>query len=386
MLQYQMVQNVKILLGVDAMSELGELLSENGKKKPLLVCDEGIRQSGILDTAIAAVEKAELPYAVFSEVQADPPAELVRQGFAFYQDNGCDSVVGIGGGSSIDTSKAINLMAHNSGHDILDFTKPDCRMNPAPGLVVVPTTSGTGSELSDGLIISEGHVKHPILALDAMSEFAILDPRNTVSLPPHITASTGMDALAQAVEAYISNVATSFTDMISEKIIEMVKEWLPKATSCGTDLKAREEMCLAACMSGWMLKYAHSVAGHSTAHILGGYYHIPHGFACAYALPEIVEFNAPAVPEKTKWVGRVFGVEFCDDDSPEEIGKKTKAALIRFRDETLGLQPASAYAADPKTFAAAAEAIAAEPFQAFNPVKMSAEQALVILKQIFQCE
>ena len=127
----------------------------------------------------------------------------------------------------------------------------------------------------------------------------------------------------------------------------------------------------------------HTNAGHSIAHVLGGFYHIPHGFSCAYALPEIVAFNAVALPEKTKWIGEQLGVHYSEQDTPDEIGEKTKAAMITFRDDVLNIKKANEFPNDPATFDNAAKAIASELFQCFNPVTMDVTQAKEILERIF---
>ena len=382
MLQFQMVQNTNILLGCGSLGQLGELMASTQRKKALIVCDEGIVKAGILDTAIRSISGEGLEYSVFSSVQPDPQVRFAAEGFDQYRTERCDCVIGVGGGSSMDTAKAINILAYNGGN-ILDYAKPESEMVPAPGLIVVPTTAGTGSELSDGLVMTDGDTKYPILATRAMAEYAILDPEVMKSLPPHITATTGMDALAHAAEAYTSTAANTFTDMISEKVIETVARWLPAAVRDGNDMAAREHMCIAACLGGWMLRYAHTNAGHSVAHILGGFYHIPHGFACAYALPEVVAFNAGALPGKTKWIGERFGAQFSADDMPEVIGEKTRLALIAFRDDALHIRKASEFNYDPATFDRAAQEISVELFQNFNPVAMNAVQAKYILEKIF---
>lgn len=379
MVQTCMVQKVNLIC--DSVRVLPELLADLGLKKPLFICDSGIVKSGLLAKTTAAFDERGMEYAVFEKVIADPPEYLAAEGIATYKENGCDSIIGVGGGSAIDTAKAVNILRYNEG-PIMRYAAGE-EMHPSPGLIVVPTTSGTGSEMSDGLVITSGQTKVPILADKAMCEYAVLDPEMTVGLPPALTAMTGYDALAHAAEAYTSTVANGLTDMVCEKILETVARWLPIAVKEGSSLEARRQMSMASSLGGWMLSQAHTNAGHSVAHVLGGSLHMPHGLCCAYALPETAAFNAPALPEKTAWIAACFGGEVPMGASPEEIGAAAKEALIRFRDDVLGLGPADGAGIDRSLFDAMAEAIEAEPFQNFNPRKMGAQDAKQILENIF---
>lgn len=374
-----MIQKVNLIC--DSVRVLPELLTELGLKKPLFICDSGIIKSGLLEKATAAFVENKMEYAVFEKVIADPPEWLAAEGIETYEKSGCDSIIGVGGGSAIDTAKAVNILRYNEG-PIMRYAQGD-EMKPSPGLIVVPTTSGTGSEMSDGLIITSGHTKVPILADKAMCEYAVLDPEMTVGLPPMLTAMTGYDALAHAAEAYTSTAANGLTDMVCEKIMETVAKWLPVAVKEGTSLEARRQMSMASSLGGWMLAQAHTNAGHSVAHVLGGTLKMPHGLCCACALPETAAFNALAVPQKTAWIAKCFGAEISDDASPEEIGAAAKEALIRFRDNILGLYPGKNAEIDRSLFDEMALAIEAEPFQNFNPRKMRAQDAKKILENIF---
>lgn len=382
MIQSCMVQKVKLIIA--SVAVLPELLEEKEYKKPLFICDEGIKTCGILEKATAPLLDKGFEYAVFSEVIADPPEWLAQKGFDVLNAAGCDCIVGIGGGSAIDTAKAVNILRYNDG-PIMRFAKGE-DMNPAQGLIVIPTTSGTGSEMSDGLVITDGHTKAPILADKAMCEYAILDSELTVNMPPALTATTGFDALSHVVEAYTSTAANGFTDMICEKVMETVKQWLPVAVRDGSNLKAREMMSIASSLGGWMLTQAHTNAGHSVAHVLGGYFKIPHGLCCAYALPEIVAFNATALPEKTKWIAKCFGCEVLESATAAQAGAAARKALTLFRDDALGIRKSTSFAYDSEKFQTMAKEITEEPFQAFNPVKMNENDAVAVLKAIFEEE
>lgn len=382
MVQVHMVQNVKAVIGEGSLAKIVDILADSGKKKPLFVCDAGIVKAGILDMATEALKANNVEFAVYDKCLPDPPAYTVQEGFEFFQANGCDTVIAVGGGSAMDTAKGINILRFNEG-PIIRYSDMSVPMNPAPGLIAIPTTSGTGSELSDGLVLSEGTTKIAVVAPLAMSEYAILDPRIMVGLPAHITASTGMDVLAHAAEAYVSNISNSFTDMVSEKLIEVVYDYLPIATHDPKNMVAREKMCVAACLAGWMLGQAHSIAGHSIAHAIGGHYHIPHGFACAYALPPVLEYCVDCCPEKIKKIGEIFKVQFTGNETNAQIGEMTKKAIADFRDNKLGLKAAKDWDHTASPFADVADTALKDVFQLFNPRKMTKDECIAILEEIF---
>ncbi len=379
MLQIQLVQTVKLIFEPDGIRYLPKLIEAVGSKHPLLLCDPGIVKAGILEKVKKVLDEAKIPYAIFDSVMPDPKAAMVEEAFHFCHSNHCDSVIGIGGGSVIDTSKAVNLLLHNGGH-ILDYTNLRI-IQDSPGLIAIPTTAGTGSELSDGLIIStDNGEKIPILASNAGCEYALIDPTLMLGLPPHVTASTGMDVLAHAMESYTSVSSNPVSDTICEKVIELVLEYLPVAVHNGNDLQARSQMAIASTLAGWMLRYGHTHAGHSIAHVIGSSFHIPHGFACSYALPEIIAFNASAVPEKTVHLGRLLNIPNLDFKT---AGRQIRETLIAFRN-SIGIRPATSFWSDEVDLSIVAESIVNETFQVFNPRKMSVQDALNLLNLIFK--
>lgn len=377
----QLVQNVNVVFGAGTIAALAEIASEKGSKRPMVVTDKGIVAAGIAERALTVLSEGGCEPVLFDGVEPDPSVTVVEAGWELFCSEDCDLVIGLGGGSAMDTAKAINLLRYNEGPIMRYATEP---VVASPNLVSVPTTSGTGSELSDGLVISDAEgEKHPMLATLASSEYAVVDPELMVGMPPHITASTGFDALAHAVEGFTSTVSSLLTDQINRSTIEEVCEWLPAAVADGSDIEARSHMAAACLMSGWMLHNSHTHAGHSVAHIIGGHFHIPHGFACAYALPYVMEFNVAEQVEKTAEVASVFGANITGLETPEQAGAKCRVALQQFCEHDLGLKPASAWEIDRSQFAAMGEEIAGELFQAFNPRKMTAADAVEILEKIF---
>ena len=376
-------QKVNLIFGPGKLSELGGIVREKGYRKAMVVCDSGIVAAGITDKVCKVLADAGVEYIVYDKVNPEPSHNVPDQGIVVFQENGCDVAVGVGGGSSMDCAKSINLLRYNEG-PILRFAGPNVPMNLSPDVILIPTTSGTGSEVSDGLVMSsDDHMKHGCLAVNAMAEYAIVDPELMVTMPPELTAATGLDAFSHACEGYTTNIASVATDHIEEAVMRTVVEWLPVAVRDGSNVEARAHMAIASTLGGWMLVQAHTNAGHSVAHLIGSYYGIPHGEACAYATPWLLEFNAPALPEKVRWVGELVGGRFTGRETPEEIGAITRDAFIRFRDEVLQLPPASRYNPDKSIFPTVAQGIVDEMFQMFQPRPMSVQDAMDILEKLF---
>ena len=385
MLTYRLVQKTKVIEGPGSVSLLPQICRENGFSRPYLVFDRGIAHAGIAGKIRDILEAAGLVYEVYDKITPDPTSNLVDEGAALCRAAACDCVVAIGGGSTMDAAKAINVMRVNEGK-ILDFVGHEDRMAPAGSLICIPTTAGTGSELSNWVVITDLQRgdKHPIDVRNSISEFAILDPVLTLELPASITAETGLDVFSHAFEAYTSVASNPMTDLICEKLMEDVATWLPRAVRNGKDLQAREKMMVCASYGGFLLVDCLVHIGHCIAHEIGAHFHIPHGAACAYAFPEMVSHIAGACPDKILYTGQILGVKFKRDESPGEIASKTVNAYKEFRDITLGLRPIAAYEPDlSKVNLGMAEHILKDPITAMTPEKVGVEDILFMLYRIF---
>ena len=380
-MNYTFLQSIKVLAGTGTTKEVGIMLREAGYKHPLLVYDQGVRQAGIIASITESLEKEDILYSEFDKVLPDPPAYIVEEGYQVCMAKGCDSVIAIGGGSSIDTGKGINLLRVNGG-SILEYANPQKEMKPCKGLISIPTTSGTGSELSNGLIISDtdNNKKVAILAQNAMSEFAIVDPELTVGMPVGLTMMTGLDVFSHAAEGYTSIFSNIATDMVCEKIMETVVTYLPRAIADGKDMEARSKMHTAASLGGFILANASAHVGHSFAHVLGGMYHLPHGACCAYGLPAVLKLISAASPDKVKKIGEILGASYDGSEDEKEVGCKAASAYIKFRDEILGLKPLELEALD---LSAMTKAIVEEPLAGLSPVPITEENAAALLKDVF---
>ena len=269
---------------------------------------------------------------------SNPTYEIVDKGVQVCKDNQCDCVIAIGGGSAIDSAKGIHLLRFNNG-SILDYIGKEAA--PCKGFITIPTTSGTGSELSQGAIISDANGEKQLLDTYCFeNEYTILDPELTYGLPKGQTIMTGLDVFSHAAEAYTAAVMNPITDLLCEKIMETVVEYLPVAVSEPKNAKARERMQMAASLGGWVLICSSDHIGHAVAHQLGDNFHLVHGLACAMTLPVMLEYLYDSCPEKVRGIGRILGVDSLDGLSDEEACKKTADAYRRFRDEVLGLKKA----------------------------------------------
>lgn len=383
MLNFQFYERVKVLYGNGVVNQLGELAKLIGGTKGLIVCDPGMIATGMVEKVVQGLKNDYIESVVFDENEPNPLISASEKGYEVFKQTGCDFVIGLGGGSNIDCAKGVNILRFNPGPLIqyANFGKP---FDVGSGLILIPTTAGTGSEMSDGAILSdEDHIKFNFIADRAFAEYAVVDPELMVGMPPKLTAYTGLDALTHAVEGYTGTLTNDFVQFFAEKVIDTITEYLPRAVSDGTDIEARDKMAVAASVGGFLLLYGHTHAGHSIGQTIGGYFNIPHGMACAYAEPWVLEFNAITCPELTARIGKALGATFSGNETAAEIGAKTRDAFIDFRDNKCKLPSIKSFPYDEALFDEIAGVCEKEFFQMFNPRKMSKEDCLEILKKMY---
>ncbi|ATU70619.1 NAD-dependent alcohol dehydrogenase [Levilactobacillus brevis] len=381
----KLLQRVKVLDTDHLAQTVLEVLQTEGYQRPLFVMDSFLAQVPLVQETQALLEKSGITVSVFDQVVSDPPAQTIRDGVTAFGAAHADSLIAIGGGSSIDVARGINIVRVNGG-DILDYTDTQKSIEPCPGLIAIPTTSGTGSELSNALVMTDvaTEKKVAILADNAVSEYAILNPDLLLSLPKKMTIATGLDAFSHAAEGYTSRLASPVTDAICEKVMFLLYNYLPRAVENGHDREARQRVMVAAALAGWMLNNAGTNAGHSMAHILGSKYHLVHGEAVAYALPGVLEQVAPLLPHKVAEIGQILGVTYAPTDTLSERCNQAIKAYQHFRDDLVGLHPFSDYRVSEEELVTNAEAVANEQFAGNTPGEMNKQVATKLLTR-FGC-
>ena len=297
----------RMVHGTGAISSLGELVRELGVKRPFLLTDRGVVSAGLADLALESLENA----FVFDGVRANPDVELVGEASALYREEGCDGLVALGGGSSMDTAKGVGVEVVHGG-SILDYEygkTPITRR--IPPLVSLPTTAGTGSEVTLWAVITDHGrgIKFNVGGTPLIgSHVALVDPMLTLGLPPAITAATGMDALSHGIECYTCDYHQPFNDAAALAAIELVAKWLRVAYSDGGNLEARTNMAHAATFGGLAYGTESAGAAHAMSQSAGGVHDCPHGALTARVLGPVCEFNAPAAPERYARIAQALGV------------------------------------------------------------------------------
>lgn len=303
----------RIITGCGAIEQLGSVAASLGSRVLLVTGRRAMRQAGITSRAIAILERARCEASVFDEVPPEPTLESVDAGRRALGQHNVDVVVGIGGGSVLDVAKAIAGLARTQVETAAFF---EGRTLPDDGLpiVAVPTTSGTGAEVTRNSVLSHptDPLKQSIRGDVLMPAVAIVDPELTVSMPQAVTARSGMDALTQAIESYWSIHATPVTEGLALRAIELISGNLPKAYEDGSNLAAREAMAYGSLTAGMAFANSRLGAVHGMAHPLGARYHIPHGEVCAILLPHVMRLNRPATPEKYDRISHIVGGDAAD--------------------------------------------------------------------------
>jgi alcohol dehydrogenase len=286
-----------LLVGPGSSGRLGEAIAGFGHAKILIVTDAIIAKLGLLKDLTDALDAGGVKYVVFDEITPDAPIPLVERGIAFYRRHRCDAIVAFGGGSSMDASKAIAVSISNPGKSLRSLAGYFKGLRSPVPVYAVPTTAGTGSEVTVAAVVSDPERQAKLVIVDTriVPRMAALDPNLMTGLPPHITAATGMDALTHAVESFLGQWATPYTDGLALTAVGLIFENLRIAYSDGKNLEAREKMALASTYAGMAFTRANVGYVHAIAHQFGGKYHTPHGLANAIMLPHVLKFSAPAV-------------------------------------------------------------------------------------------
>ena len=298
-----------IFAGSGSSTQLGAHIAASDVKKLLVVSDKPLVDLGVVDTALQGIKDANVEFAIFDGVLPDPTFDVVQAGLAVYKQHGCDSVLAIGGGSSIDSAKVIAALASNDVeiNSLVGFGKAKADL---PPLFAIPTTSGTGSEATIGAVITNGETHEKLVISDnkMLPLASALDPALMLGLPPHITAATGMDALTHGIEAYIGTWDRGTARDFGCKAVKLVFDNLRQACSDGSNANVRQNMATASFYGGVAINQVGVGNAHAIAHQLGAKYGIPHGLANAMVLPQVLEFSLPTAAPALARLAAATGV------------------------------------------------------------------------------
>ena len=329
---FSWVNRSRIMYSPGLRSEVGYEMAQLGGTKAVIFTDKGLVGAGVAGMVAEAVEKSDLELVgIFDGVLQDARIDLINEGARFYREKGADCLIAVGGGSVMDTAKAVNILI---GEGLDDFAPLAAQAalwdgaKPLPPHIAFPTTAGTGCEITNAMVVldTEAHAKLQVTHPFCNSDIAMLDPELTLKLPAKITAFTGMDALTHAIEGVTSINAQPISDALGFHAIRMICRYLPAAVREPDNVDARGNMLLASCIAGMCFVNALTGAVHALAHSLGAIYGIPHGLANAIMLPHVMEFNLEERPERFMMIADAMGIP-VDGKDPIEAGRLAVQAV-----------------------------------------------------------
>lgn len=379
----QFAVRTRIISGANsARGMTGKEVAAAGGKKALVVTDKGIVNAGLVQPITESLGAEGIEYAVYDGVKPNPTVQVADEGYKQLTTAGCDTVVALGGGSSIDAGKAIAVLATNGGK-ALDYEGRD-RFTKEPATVIaIPTTCGTGSEVTPGAVLSdeERRIKTVVAGALVRPKIAILDPTLLTTLPAEVTAATGLDALTHAMEAYVSRAGTPLTEALSLSAVELVGDNLRIAVA-NNDLEALMNMLMASTMAGMAFGNARLGIVHALTDILGGMYDVPHGLACAILLPHATLFNLMGAPEKYATLAVALG-HFTDGLTLMEAAEEAVDAVEELIDDVGLCSVLRDIGVKEADFPGVVEQAMKSPHIPVNPRRPKAEDLIHILEEAY---
>jgi alcohol dehydrogenase len=321
-----------IEFGWGALARLPELVNSVGGRRALVVGDPGVVKAGLVDRVLAALSGS-VPVTTFTDVESDPDARSVDAGVQLARAKECDVIIGIGGGSAMDVAKVIGVMLTNPGN-IRDYNGMGKIGRPGAPVIAIPTTSGTGSELTIWSVLSdkEKKTKFGVGSVHNCARVALLDPELTMSLPPAITAATGIDALTHALESYVNTATQPISEAMSEQSMTLIARSLRLAVAQPGNKEARADMLLASTIAAMAFNSTRLGLAHAFAMPLGSRFHIPHGLANAIMLPPVMRFNLPGSLTKFARIAQIFG-ENTAGFSQREAAERSVVAIEQLQQD-----------------------------------------------------
>ncbi len=371
-----------IVFGRSSVNKLPGMIKKYGLKNIMIVYDHGVKAAGIAKIVLEQMEQVDAKVVIFDKVIPNPTNEIVEEAAAAAKEAKVDGFVAVGGGSSIDLAKAINVLMTNPG-TIGEYGGIGRVKNACLPLIAIPTTAGTSSEITNvsALIDTEKVMKYVVIDDHIVASDVIADPEFTKTVPAGVTAATGMDAITHAVESYISNMATPLTEYHSLKGLEILHKNLPKVVKDGSDMDAREQMMLGCIITGFGFSNANLGLVHGIAHTLSAHFGLAHGMANATVLPYVMEYNAEVCPEKMVELAKVIGLPTTGNLEEDKL--LLAKELKRLTDE-LKIKTLSEQGIEKRDFDMLAEDVLKEPVLDFNPRQnVTKKEIIEILEKAF---
>jgi alcohol dehydrogenase class IV len=318
-----------VLYGVGCASRVGETMKQLGGKRVLLVTDCVLQKSGQVDDLKAVLRQSGIDMEIYPDVNREPEDVHVEEGLKIFKESSCDSIIALGGGSCMDAAKGIGVMATNPGK-IADYQGRDKVKFKMVPMIAIATTAGTASEISRSAVITDTRRTDKMIVKDekVRPNVAVCDPLLTVSMPPSVTASSGMDALIHAIEGYVSRACQPMTEMVALRAVELISRSLPVAFVNGKDITARTDMMLGQLLAGMSFSNASTCIVHGMAKPVGAYFHVPHGLSNAMFIVEGMEYTLPACPQKYAKIAQAMG-ENISGLTVNEAAEKSVAFVRR---------------------------------------------------------
>ena len=368
--------------GAGAIQEIATEAKAHGFKKALVCSDPDLIKFGVTAKVTDILDKNGLEYEIYSEIKPNPTIDNVKHGVETFKKSGADYLIAIGGGSSMDTSKAIGIIIANPEfEDVRSLEGVAPTKKPCVPIIAVPTTAGTAAEVTINYVITDVERKRKFVCVDPhdMPIIAIVDPDMMSSMPKGLTASTGMDALTHAIEGYTTKAAWEMTDMFHLKAIEIIARSLRSAVA--NEKEGREGMALGEYIAGMGFSNVGLGIAHSMAHTLGAVYDTPHGVACAMMLPIVMEYNQECTGEKYREIARALGVEGVDSMSVEEY-RKAAIDAVKQLSKDVGIPVDLKEIVDPKDLDFLAQSAYDDACRPGNPKETSVEDITELYKSL----
>ena len=318
----------EFVFGSKALEMAGRYAYNLGAQKALIVSDHGVYSAGWTQKVCNSLELSDVSFELFLDITPNPRAEEVMQGVDIYENNGCDVIVAVGGGSAIDCAKGIGISSSNKKH-VLEFEGVDNVDIPGPPLICIPTTAGSSADVSQFAIINnrDKRVKIAIISKTTVPDVALIDPETTTTMDNYLTACTGMDAMVHAIEAYVSSASSPIFDLHALEAVRLIHSYLISAIEYPQDIISRDKMMLGSLEAGLAFSNASLGAVHAMAHSLGGFLDVPHGECNSILLDHVIAYNYEVVPERYDRIGHIMGIDtggLAEKERKDKLLKKIR--------------------------------------------------------------